>query len=99
MCSAEKQFVMCELELMTTEGCHLCDDAVEVLLQVLDAECFSVDLVDIAFDDELMERYATRIPVVVCPATGAELNWPFGTEQLRSFTHQALSALGAPGKH
>lgn len=97
MCSAENRPVVCELELMTTQGCHLCDDAVELLLQVLDADRFSVVLVDIAFDDELMERYAIRIPVVVCPATGTELNWPFGAEQLSRFSHQALLAQCAPG--
>ncbi|WP_417580122.1 glutaredoxin family protein [Nitrincola sp.] len=99
MCTAEKQLKVCGLELMTTQGCHLCDEAVEVLLQVLDADRFAVDLVDIAFDDELMERYANRIPVLVIPASGAELDWPFDTEQLRHFSHQALSALSAPGEH
>ncbi|KGK42960.1 hypothetical protein LH51_03555 [Nitrincola sp. A-D6] len=99
MCSAENKLEVCELELMTTQGCHLCDEAVEVMLQVLDAGCFSVDLLDIAFDDTLMERYATRIPVLVAPATGAELSWPFGTEQLRCFSEQAFLARHAPGKH
>ncbi|QEW08573.1 glutaredoxin family protein [Nitrincola iocasae] len=84
---------------MTTQGCHLCDQAIEVMLQVLDADRFCVDLVDIAFDDRLMGRYATRIPVLVVPASGAELNWPFGAEQLRSFSDQALSARCAPGEH
>lgn len=99
MCSAENRFVVCELELMTTQGCHLCNDATEVLLQVLNSDCFSVDLVDIAFDDQLMERYATQIPVVVCPATGAELNWPFSPEQLRCFSQQVLLVLGTPSEH
>lgn len=97
MCSTENRLAVCELELMTTQGCHLCDEAIEIILQVLDAESFTVDLVDIAFDDQLMERYATRIPVVVCPATGAELDWPFGAEQLRSYSVPLLSALRVPG--
>ena len=41
-------------------GCHLCDDAREVLLRV--GEPF--DEVDIEGDDELFKRYLERIPVV-----------------------------------
>lgn len=76
---------MLSLELMTTDGCHLCDQAVGVLLAVLEPGDAEVDLVDIAFEDELMERYATRIPVVRAPESGRELNWPFDEEQFKDF--------------
>ncbi len=73
------------LELMTTEGCHLCDEAVAVLLSVLKPGDAEVDLVDIAFDEALMECYATRIPVLREPSSGKELSWPFDAGQLSEF--------------
>ena len=42
-------------------GCHLCDDAREVLDRVGEP----YDSVDIEADDELLKRYLERIPVVV----------------------------------
>ena len=73
------------LELMTTEGCHLCEHATPLLVAGLDPNLFEVDLVDIAFDDQLMNRYATRIPVLVDSQSGAELGWPFDIQQLAEF--------------
>ncbi|MBS98586.1 MAG: glutaredoxin family protein [Oceanospirillaceae bacterium] len=70
---------------MTTEGCHLCENAIVVLQAGLSSEVFEVDLVDIAFDDALMDAYATRIPVLREPASGRELGWPFGPEELEAF--------------
>jgi len=48
------------LVLYGRPGCHLCDDAREVLLRV--GEPF--DEVDIESDDELFKRYLERIPVL-----------------------------------
>ena len=73
------------LELMTTEGCHLCDQAIPLLVSGLDPSLFEVDLVDIAFDDELMDQYATRIPVLVDPQSQQSLDWPFDANQLAQF--------------
>ena len=73
------------LELMTTEGCHLCEQATPLLVAGLDPNLFEVDLVDIAFDDQLMNLYATRIPVLVDSQSGSELDWPFDMQQLREF--------------
>ncbi|SEF75980.1 glutaredoxin family protein [Marinobacterium lutimaris] len=82
------------LELMTTDGCHLCDQAVAVLLAVLKPGDAEVDLVDIAFDDSLLERYATRIPVVREPASGRELNWPFDEGQFSQFLAEVCGTKG-----
>ena len=90
MCSAETSILTCELELMSTSGCHLCDLAVGLLVQVLDPEIFTVDLIDIAYDEQLMERYAERIPVLVCQAQKKELGWPFDQAQLISFVTDLL---------
>ncbi|GAM57415.1 thiol-disulfide isomerase and thioredoxin [Vibrio ishigakensis] len=42
-----------------------------------------VEVVDIAFDDELFSRYGVTIPVV--NLNGEELNWPFTIETLNSW--------------
>lgn len=76
---------MRELEFMTTEGCHLCELAEPMIVQSVDPQLFTVDLVDIAFEDHLVERYGTRIPVLVDPQSGAELGWPFDEQSLASF--------------
>jgi glutaredoxin len=47
--------------LLSRPGCHLCDDAQEVLDRVGEP----YDVVDIESDDELFKRYLERIPVVV----------------------------------
>lgn len=71
--------------LMSTSGCHLCDEAVELIVTTLDPALHSIDEVDIAFDDSLMERYALRIPVLLDEASGTELGWPFDHAGLRTF--------------
>nr|WP_217363662.1 glutaredoxin family protein [Marinobacterium sp. xm-g-59] len=70
---------------MTTEGCHLCDQALPLFVSGIDPSKYEVDLVDIAFDDELMNQYATRIPVLVDPQSKQSLDWPFDAEQLAQF--------------
>ena len=73
------------LELLTTEGCHLCERAIPVLSAGINPERFEVDLVDIAYDDLLLDRYGTRIPVLREPTSGAELEWPFDQDSLAHF--------------
>jgi glutaredoxin len=45
-------------------GCHLCDDAREILLRVRADAPFELAEIDIEGDDELFKRYLERIPVV-----------------------------------
>jgi len=71
--------------LYSTLGCHLCEGAKAVLWPLLSHYQLSMQEVDIADSDELVEFYGTRIPVlhvetaseVVC-----ELNWPFTAQQV-----------------
>ncbi|MCP8689279.1 glutaredoxin family protein [Marinobacterium sedimentorum] len=71
--------------LMSTSGCHLCDEAIEIIVTSLDPAQHSVDEVDIAEEDALLERYAVRIPVLLDEASGLELGWPFDRAGLLSF--------------
>jgi len=49
--------------LYVREGCHLCDDAGVLLDEMLGTDGW--DTVDIATDDDLLVRFAHRIPVLV----------------------------------
>jgi len=75
-----------DIELFSTSGCHLCEVAERLLLDVLPAfgDAISCYIVDIADDDALIECYGTRIPVLLA-VSGQSLNWPFDADQLRSF--------------
>ena len=74
---------MPKLTLYTTLGCHLCDEARE-LLAAMPAPHIQFDEVLISDNDALMERYGTRIPVLRRD-TGQELNWPFSAPEIALF--------------
>ncbi|YCO05161.1 glutaredoxin family protein [Vibrio sp. VNB-15] len=67
--------------LYSTEGCHLCEMAYDLMGQAGLAE--HTNIVDIAFDDELFSRYGVTIPVL--KYQNSELNWPFDLEQLKNW--------------
>lgn len=63
-------------KLFGTLGCHLCEDA-EQVLQPFVAQGLLVELLDIIDSAQWLERYALTIPVLRRVDTGQELNWPF----------------------
>ncbi len=69
----------------TTAGCHLCDVARQVYQSTLSPDFFSVQEIDIADQDELIERYGERIPVLRRLKDDTELNWPFDQQALMDF--------------
>ena len=50
--------------LYTREGCHLCDDAHEVLRQAQSDAKFEIEVVDIDGDAELKRLYDWEVPVI-----------------------------------
>ncbi|MCL6269851.1 glutaredoxin family protein [Sansalvadorimonas sp. 2012CJ34-2] len=76
-----------QLFLMTTAGCHLCEQALEILNALQEQADFQLDLIDIATDDQLIDRYGIRIPVVVDGCSKKELGWPFTAQQLVDCFH------------
>jgi len=74
-----------DCQLLGTLGCHLCEVAEGVLMPLVDENCWLVELVDIADSEEMVEAYSLRIPVLRRVDTGAELVWPFDTEQVVHF--------------
>ncbi|WP_277372070.1 glutaredoxin family protein [Pseudomonas sp. AA-38] len=73
-----------ECQLFGTLGCHLCEVA-EALLMPFVEHGLLVELIDIAEDEAMVERYGLRIPVLRREDTGAELDWPFDAEQVVAF--------------
>jgi len=73
-----------QLILYGTSGCHLCELAEqELLIQV--AQGWQVELIDIAEDDQLLDRFSLLIPVLQHNASGKLLNWPFDQAALHAF--------------
>jgi glutaredoxin len=52
------------VRLYTKPGCHLCDQAREVVGEVCAAQGVGWDEIDISSDFELQRRFAEQIPVV-----------------------------------
>lgn len=63
-------------ELFGTLGCHLCEDA-EQVLQPFVEQGLIVELLDIIDSPQWLERYALTIPVLRRVDNGQELFWPF----------------------
>ena len=68
------------LKLYSTEHCTLCEQAMDRLLSMPELAGLALEVVDVALDDTLTERYGERLPVLV--VQGQELNWPFDEARL-----------------
>ncbi len=69
--------------LYSTEGCHLCEMAYELVVAL--GRTADVQVIDIVDDDALVERYGTTIPVIAHLTSGVELGWPFDEDRLQAF--------------
>ena len=67
------------LTFYTTDGCHLCEEAKELLQQLLSTrpERYQIEIVDIVEAESLIEQYGTRIPVIKRNVSVTDLGWPF----------------------
>ena len=74
---------MISLTLYTTAGCHLCDLAEEILSLAQANNDFIIKHTEIGDDNDLVERYGMRIPVIKFP-DGSELGWPFELSDIES---------------
>ncbi|TMP79088.1 NrdH-redoxin [Pseudoalteromonas phenolica] len=73
---------MDKFTLYHTEGCHLCEQALELLNAQLQSE--QIILRDIVEEPELIEKYQFIIPVVA-NKNNQELGWPFDEQKLKEF--------------
>jgi hypothetical protein len=78
--------MMIRLILLETAGCHLCEQALEIVNQcwVNDFDLF-IENLDIADFPEWQAEYATRIPVLYHPETQTDLGWPFDQTAVTAF--------------
>lgn len=67
------------LVLYGTQGCHLCESAAAVLQSLHLCWCD----IDIADDEQLLDRFATTIPVLLRVSDGSTLCWPFDADAVR----------------
>lgn len=70
--------------IYSTLGCHLCEQALEILKPLL-GDDDRIEEVDISESDQLMEQYGIRIPVIKREDNGQELGWPFDEQQILSW--------------
>ena len=63
------------LTLFSTDHCTLCDRALDLLLGMPELRGSALDVVDVATDAQLLERYGPRLPVL--RAGTQEIDWPF----------------------
>lgn len=70
------------LTLFQRDNCHLCELALGVLAQARAPEFETVFIDD---DTALEARYGLRVPVLREDASGAELDWPFDAQRVRTF--------------
>lgn len=71
------------LTLIAREGCHLCDDAREVVSEVL-AQYPSVTLTELSVDDDpaLLAEYSDKVPVLLVNGERHSM-WRVKPERLR----------------
>lgn len=74
------------LLLLGTEGCHLCEQAEEIIRACLLHEYqYIIEYIDIAEQEHWQAQYAVRIPVLYHLASKKELGWPFELADVQSF--------------
>ena len=80
-------------EFYSAEGCHLCEKAQDILLQISPDMENIIRYIDITSNKELVKKYGSRIPVVRKMSDGSELGWPFDLFDAEKFTNQGKQTL------
>ncbi len=77
---------MLTLLLLGTSGCHLCEDAEEVIATcLLDKNTVNIQMLDIAEAEQYQADFALYIPVLYHPESLSRLNWPFDDNKVQEF--------------
>jgi len=71
---------MYKLQLLSRQACHLCDEATELIQQVLPNN--PLEVIDIDTHLDLIRVYADRVPVLRTGSDKHELGWPFDGQML-----------------
>jgi len=73
---------MTQLILYTTSHCHLCEQALALLINLKDQYAINWQTKEISDDDNLIDKYGIRIPVIQRIDNQSELNWPFSADDI-----------------
>ena len=76
--------------MYSTDYCTLCEQALDLLLSMPELAGVQLEVVDIAGDPGLEERYSECLPalVLIGSATQSELTWPFDAKAVRGSIDQ-----------
>lgn len=69
------------LFLLSTDGCHLCEVAKSLLEQMK----LEYEVVDIIEEQQLIDLYGDKIPVLMAEASQQALFWPFEQEHVKQY--------------
>lgn len=75
------------LNFYTTEGCHLCEDAWQLVCE-LNLQAY-VSIVEITDEEQLVAKYGVRIPVIENALNKQDIGWPFDAGILAKFVENA----------
>jgi len=75
-----------QLFLFSSDGCHLCEEALALCHQLPEPVALSV--VDIVEFEDLVASYGDKIPVIQRDSDGLELFWPFSQQELNQFVQE-----------
>ena len=82
---------MMRLLLLGTAGCHLCEQAEQIITNCLpNYNELTIESIDIAEQEQWQADYAIRIPVLFHPETQKDLGWPFDSAQLNAFIDELI---------
>lgn len=83
---------MRRLIIYSTVGCHLCEQATALIFPFL--KPLGIELVecDIANNDQLIDEYGVRIPVLKLENAAQDLSWPFTEEDFVAYVARSSSS-------
>ena len=67
-------------KLYSSEGCHLCEEALAICLPLIADELKVIDIVE---DEHLVSLYGVHIPVLERTDIQEKLFWPFSSAQVQ----------------
>ena len=80
---------MIRLLLFGTSGCHLCEQAEQIINDCLPNNLkLKIETIDIAEHEQWQDQFAIRIPVLYHPETKKHLDWPFDQWQVNQFINE-----------
>ena len=69
--------IMKRFKFFTTQGCHLCEQANNLVDELHNRYNFEMEIVDISTEENLVKKYGLIIPVLLNIENNELLCWPF----------------------